>query len=49
MNDFYAYGNIFFLLLVSSVTDIWKRIISFRVCVGSCIAALFLQLWCGLG
>lgn len=49
MSDFYTYGNVFFLLLVSSVTDIWKRIIPFWVCVGSCIAALSLQLWCGLG
>lgn len=28
MNDFCAYGNIFFLLLVSSVTDIRNRLTS---------------------
>ncbi|RGZ01607.1 prepilin peptidase [Clostridium sp. AM58-1XD] len=49
MSDFYTYGNVFFLLLFSSVTNIWKRIIPFWVCVGSCIAALNLQLRCGLG
>lgn len=48
MNDFYAYGNVFFLLLVSSLTDIWKRIIPIWVCIGSCIAALGLQLLYGL-
>lgn len=48
MNDFYAYGNVFFLLLVSSLTDIWKRIIPIWVCIGSCTMALGLQLLYGL-
>lgn len=49
MSDFYTYGNVFFLLLVSSVTDIRSRIIPAWVCIGSCVMTLWLQLWNGLG
>lgn len=49
MNGLYAYGNILFLLLISSVTDIRNRLIPIWVCVGSCTMALGLQLLYGLG
>lgn len=49
MSVLYTYGNIFFLLLVSSVTDIRNRLIPIWLCIGSCIMALGLQLLYGLG
>lgn len=48
MSFLYTYGNIFFLLLVSSVTDILNRLTPIWLCIGSCTMALGLQLLYGL-